>query len=207
MASPGLVGDPGLHDTFRRARRLGLVGSVDPGILITHALGFAAGIDPPDRAVDLGSGAGIPGLVLACHWPASQWLLVEISERRATFLESALRRLDLASRVRIAQAAAEEVARQTWRATAEVVTARSFGPPAVVAECAAGFLRVGGVLVVSEPPEGDDRWAGVTATPLGLEPDRRWVTGSAHYQSLRQVRPCPDRYPRRAGVPSKRPLF
>jgi 16S rRNA (guanine527-N7)-methyltransferase len=91
------------------------------------------------------------------------------------------------------------------------VVVRSFGPPAVTAECGAPFLRVGGLLVVSEPPaeEGkalEERWPADGLAPLGLEPAERW-TEPFTYHASRQVTPCPDRYPRRVGIPTKRPLF
>ena len=50
------------------------------------------------------------------------------------------------------------------------MTARSFGPPAATAECAAPLLAVGGLLVVSEPPDGPDRWPADALAALGLEP-------------------------------------
>ena len=93
------------------------------------------------------------------------------------------------------------------RAAFDLVVARSFGPPAVVAECAAPFLRVGGRLAVSEPPTGEDRWPPAPLAELGLEATERRDVGGAHVQLLRQTAPCPDRYPRRTGVPTKRPLF
>ncbi len=102
------------------------------------------------------------------------------------------------------------------RGSQALVVARSFGAPAVLAECAAPFLQVGGLLVVSEPPtpgssRGEqvghpDRWPEEELGELGLAP-----AGFAHrefgYQRLRQAAPCPERYPRRDGMPTKRPLF
>jgi 16S rRNA (guanine527-N7)-methyltransferase len=117
-----------------------------------------------------------------------------------------------------------------YRGTFDGVVVRSFGPPAVVAECAAPFLRVGGWLIVSEPPTDDDaavldtdsadqqvelrrataeesgRWPADKLAPLGLEPLES-VRTEFGYQILRQVLLCPDRFPRRNGVPSKKPLF
>jgi 16S rRNA (guanine527-N7)-methyltransferase len=90
------------------------------------------------------------------------------------------------------------------RAAMGLVVSRSFGPPPVVAECAAPFLRVGGRLVVSEPPEAADRWPIEGLAALGLEPD---PLDTAGFVRFRQTFPCPDRYPRRDGVPAKRPLF
>ena len=90
--------------------------------------------------------------------------------------------------------------------------ARSFGRPAVVAECAAPLLRVGGWLVVSEPPRTDaetdpgSRWPATELLQFGLEP-AELIHEDFEYRTLRQASPCPDRFPRRNGVPAKRPLF
>ena len=100
----------------------------------------------------------------------------------------------------------------------DLVVARSFGPPAVTAECGAPFLKAGGLLVVSEPPvsvgspSGDqgsvqpERWPGAALEQLGLRPVQL-VGEPFAYQLLVQQRLCPTRFPRRTGVPTKRPLY
>jgi 16S rRNA (guanine527-N7)-methyltransferase len=204
--------DGPLLEVLARARRLDLVGRTSPDRLIAHARGFVGAIEPaPRRALDLGSGAGLPGLVLALHWPDSQWTLVDASERRTTFLRDAVAHLDLDGRVAVEHGRAEDLAyRPGLRARIDLVVARSFGPPATVAECAAGFLAVGGQLVVSEPPGGDpDRWAPLGELDLGLRPERvvddPAIEGT--YQVLVQATLAPDHLPRRAGRPAKDPLF
>src|SRR5690606_21759798 len=101
---------------------------------------------------------------------------------------------------------AEEVGRSRWRGRAEAVIARSFGPPAATAECAAPLLRGGGLLVVSEPPDDVDRWPAAGLAALGLVVGPR-VAEDATVQVLVQQEVCPDRFPRRVGLPAKRPLF
>jgi 16S rRNA (guanine527-N7)-methyltransferase len=92
------------------------------------------------------------------------------------------------------------------------VTARSFGRPAVVAECAAPLLKAGGWLVVSEPPPPSKggptgvRWPQEPLRQLGLSAGEE-VHEEFGYRVLRQLEPCPERYPRRVGVPAKKPLF
>jgi 16S rRNA (guanine527-N7)-methyltransferase len=105
--------------------------------------------------------------------------------------------------------------RDELRGAFDLVVARGFGSPAVTAECGAPFLRVGGTLVVSEPPPDDKavdtaevsaRWAPTGLARLGLAVGRSW-TGKYGYQALDQLEPCPPRYARRPGIPAKRPLF
>jgi len=194
-----------------RQRQRDLVGSDPIEAQVGHSLGFATALGrAPGRALDLGSGGGLPGLVLALMcWPDTEVVLVDASQRRCTYLELVVDELGLAPRVGVRWARAEELGRDpAWRAGADAVVARSFGPPAVVAECAAPLLRPGGHLVVSEPPEAPaERWPPAGLAPLGLVPAAVVAEGGAHYARLRQDGPCPDRFPRRPGLPARRPLF
>lgn len=200
-----------LTTVLDRQRGRGVLGPDSAEVLCAHSLAFApaAGI-PPDRAVDLGSGGGVPGLVLAAgSWPDAEVVLLDSSQRRCTFLELCVADLGLAPRVRVHWARAEEAGRaEGLRGSVPVVTARSFGPPAVTAECAAPLLQVGGVLVVSDPPGGaGGRWDVPGLNLLGLELDGHHLIDGFAFSRLRQVRSCPDQYPRRPGRPARRPLF
>ena len=158
-------------------------------------------------AVDLGSGGGLPGLPLALATPEVHWLLLDGSVTRVRFLAEAVERLGLPARVDTLAARAEEAGRGGLRSTFDLVVARSFGPPAVTAECAAPLLRVGGRLIVAEPPGGSpSRWDAAGLGRLGLV-SVQTVTEPSSFQMLEQAQPCPDTYPRRVGVPAKRPLF
>jgi len=146
---------------------------------------------------------------VAAAWPDAVLYLLESNERRAFFLAEAADELGLADRVVVGHARAEEAGHDPeWRGRADVVLARSFGPPPVTAECAAPLLAVGGRLVVSEPP-GDptDRWPEGPLAQLGLRPVSRFEQAFSRFQILRQEEACPPTYPRRVGVPAKRPLF
>jgi 16S rRNA (guanine527-N7)-methyltransferase len=140
-------------------------------------------------------------------WPESEWLLLDGSVKRCSFLEDALVQLELGGRATVLAERAEVAGRTALRATFDLVVARSFAAPAVTAECGSPFLRAGGRLLVAEPPGGDpERWDQVALAELGLE----LVAGPAgptSHQSLIQASLCPERYPRRVGVPAKRPLF
>ena len=201
----------GLHEVLSQARELGFLGPGPVDGHIEHAAGFlqAVGSPPPARAVDLGSGGGVPGLALAIAWPDTAMCLLESNDRRARFLAGAVRTLDLERRVVVAHARAEELGRDPeWRGRADVVVARSFGPPAVTAECAAPLLDLGGRLVVSEPPTDEElRWPAQALTTLGLRPVSRFEQAFSRFQVLRLEERCSEIYPRRVGVPGKRPLF
>lgn len=206
-----------LDTVLERSRSLGFLGPGSLRVQVDHARGFAAGLgSPPRRFLDLGSGGGVPGLVLALHWPESEVVLLDAAERRCAFLTEAAAALGCADRVAIVRARAEDAGRTAeLRGRFDAVVARGFGPPPVTAECGAPFLVVGGRLVVSEPPEDEQegegrevgsRWPDAGLALLGLAVDRSW-TQPYHYRSFVLERPCPATYPRRVGVPSKRPLF
>lgn len=153
----------------------------------------------------------MPGLVLAIRWDDAAFLLVEVHGRRAAFLDRAIRELGLEDRVDVVAERAEILGHTAGKRSGfDVVTARGFGRPAVVAECAAPLLRLGGMLVVSEPPadRGTDgsRWPSEGLAELGMGPAESG--GSTFgFVVVRQEQACPPRYPRRVGVPAKRPIF
>lgn len=160
------------------------------------------------RILDLGSGGGLPGLPLALALPDREWVLLDGSVTRCTFLSEAIEELGITDRVSVVPSRAEEAGRHAaLRFSFGAVIARSFAAPAVTAECGAPFLKAGGVLIVAEPPEASPaRWPEEGLATVGLVRGERVAEPSA-YQVLRQDVPCPDRYPRRVGIPAKRPLF
>lgn len=183
------------------ARDLGFLGPGPVVFHVEHARAFLVPLEGvTGRALDLGAGGGVPGLVLAAERPDLAWTFVDAMRKRTAFLARAVQQLGLAVTVRTERA--EELA--DLRASQAAVVARSFGPPAVLAECAAPLLAVGGRLIVSEPPDAQDRWDGADA--LGLGSARRLI-GPPALVVLEQEAPCPDRYPRRTGIPAKRPLW
>jgi len=173
------------------------------------------------RVLELGAGGGLPGLVLAIEDQDLRLVLLDSARRSVSFLQWAVAELDLESRVEVVNARAEQLGREEqYRGSFAAVIARSFGRPAVTAECAAPLLQVGGRLVVSEPPPGSslagaveehtlpapDRWPAEGCAQLGLIPELE-LRDEFGFAVLRQASPCPDRYPRRPGIPAKRPLF
>jgi SAM-dependent methyltransferase len=162
--------------------------------------------------LDLGSGGGLPGLVVATYRPELDLTLVEARQRACRFLREAVATLDL-PQVMIVEARAEDAARRPdLREAFDAVVARSFGPPAVTAECAVGFLRPGGRLVVSEPP-GDGlpegattRWSATGLEELGFTPPVAGGEPGASFVVLEKTK-SDDRWPRRVGVPAKRPVW
>lgn len=201
------VPSPALLGVLERAHRLGVLGPGPVQDHIAHAERFVAALSDLSAGslvVDLGSGAGIPGLVVAEARSDLRVTLLESLERRAALLTEGVAELGWAARVTVLHDRAEDVGRRPeWRGRVDAVTARSFGPPATTAECAAPLLRIGGLLVVSEPPCGSSRWPAEGLAALGMEV----AESGGGVQVLRQAEACPDGVPRRVGLPAKRPLF
>ena len=200
-----------IDEVLSEAERLGMVGGAHRSIHMRQARALARVAGAPNgRVLDLGSGGGLPGLILAALWPEAPITLLDGSVKRAKFLESAVDKLGCGTRIDVAEGRAEELAHDPdLRGVFDLVVARSFGPPAVVAECAGGFLRTGGRLVVSEPPDSDGaRWAHDTElATLGYRRDVLDRDDGFGFQVLTLVEPCPWSYPRHVGIPAKRPLF
>ncbi|MGA2804676.1 MAG: RsmG family class I SAM-dependent methyltransferase [Acidimicrobiales bacterium] len=215
-------GQDRLEAVLAEARHRSLTGNLPFAVQKAHSEEFLRAllmeaVNGP--VLELGAGGGLPGLVLAVEDRDLRLVLLDSTHRSADFLRWAVEELGLSSRVEVVNARAEELGREKrYRGCFAAVVARSFGPPAVTAECAAPFLQVGGRLIVSEPPgedlckSGDSslptarRWPVEGCEKLGLVPEAglRYEFGFA---VLRQVCQCPDRYPRRPGIPTKRPLF
>jgi len=164
--------------------------------------------------VDLGSGGGVPGLVLATCWPEATGILLDSGRRRCALLEDAVATLGLDGRLSVRCGRAETLARyEGLRATFDLVVARSFGGPAVTAECAVGFLQVGGRLAVTEPPpdradpEGEIRWPADPLATLGLGPARVVRAGSTGVAIMPLESLPAERWPRADGRPAKSPLW
>lgn len=209
---PGTGGHPDAMDSRERlvtvledARRSGALGPGPVADHIEHAAGFVHALeDIHGPVLDLGSGGGVPGLVIAEARPDLELTLVDAQARRVAFLIEAIATLELSDRVRALHGRAEELAHlDAHRGVYAAVTARSFGPPGVVAECGVGFLRPHGVLLVSEPPATPDRWPRDGLAVFGLT-----ALGAVKgVQRLQASEPCDDRVPRRPGIPAKRPRF
>ena len=170
-----------------------------------------ASIKTADAIADIGSGCGIPGLVLAVALPQASLIAVEASERRCEFIRQSAELAGLGN-VTIVCSRAEE-----WLdgiGKVDVVAARALAGTAVLLEYAAPLLRIGGELVAWKgTPESDELEAAATAaTALGMSrPElisvEPWSGGGVR-QLLRSVKesPTPERFPRRAGIAAKRPL-
>lgn len=161
-----------LIETLRQAQRFGFLGERPVEQAAEHARAFATAIG--DRAsgtrlIDLGSGGGLPGLVLAELYPHCRIVLLDRRQKRTDFLARAVARLGYAH-ASVMCDDADHLARQVAageRPAFEIVTARGFGPPERTLRLARQLLTVPGTIVISEPPAGE-RWDLSLLSELGL---------------------------------------
>ena len=177
-----------------------------------HAMGFVSFLggtgELSGHCIDLGSGVGIPGLILADACPETTWTLVERRVGRTDLLQRAIRRLNLQDRVEVFSGDAAVAAHSSLRASASWVTARSFGSPAVTSECATGFLAAGGSLLASESYDADisQRWpAEALAETTGLSLKDEWTTEAGRYLRFERSSADLPLLPRKSA--RKSPLF
>ena len=180
------------------------------GAVRAVALPAPDGPEPPVETdvLDLGAGGGVPGLVIAAVWPGRRWTLLDAHQRRVRFLVAAVERLGLEQWVDVIGERAEVVGHDpAHRERYAAAVARGFGSPSATAEMAAPLVRIGGRVLVSEPPGSvGERWPSGPLRELGLVL-RRVHPGVPPVVELAQEFPCPPWAPRRIGMPGKRPRF
>jgi len=202
-----------LDAAWTSARRAGVLGSATTEEIVAHAAGYlpaACRVQDSFSAIDLGTGAGVPGVVLAALRPNSHWVLLDGNARRCEHAQSAVRSLSLNDRVDVVHARVEEIAHDSMhRGSYDLVVARSFGPPEDLAECALPLLTANGTLAVSVTAETLDRWElAVEVLPeLELEVEGTAASEDGRHALIRMGGTCPPAWPRRPATRRRTPLF
>lgn len=164
-------------------------------------------------AVDVGSGAGLPGMVLAIAQPAVRVRLVEARRKKANFLRECALLLGL-NNVEVAAGRAEDLGRDgNWREGAQRVLARGVAPLAVLLEYTLPFLAVGGWLLAWKgpalPAELEEAEYALQELRAAVVADHRYRLADGrqrHLLVVAKLGETPPAYPRRAGLAAKRPL-
>lgn len=166
------------------------------------------------RIMDLGSGGGIPGIVLAIAFPDHQFTLLDATGKKVRFLQDCIDELGLAN-THALHGRAEDLAHEIeWRAAFDLVTARAVTSLSALLELGLPFVRITGWLLLPKGADIDDelqiggkaaRILGGTITEASFLP----LVGSLVDTRLVLVRkdsPTPNGFPRRVGLPAKAPL-
>ncbi len=164
--------------------------------------------------IDVGTGAGFPGLVLALACPDMQVTLLDAQQKRLTFLQAVCDRLNVPN-VQIVHARAEDGARMpALRERYDFAVARAVAPLNVLCEYLLPYVHVGGKAICWKGPalDGEAEQGAKAATILGGKtgevipcpiPDRDW---DHRLQVIDKIAPTPKKYPRKAGTPKTSPL-
>ena len=188
----------------------GLVsGSADE--LIEDSLVLLDHLGEARRLVDVGSGGGLPGLALKITRPDLAVTLIEADQAKAAFLVQACAKLDLQD-VEVLARRAEEVGRDgRYRESFDVAVARALASMPVLAELCLPLVKVGGRLVAQKTASEEVQRAGRAIEAMGGALNRVAAAPSAARGAgtvviVDKVRPTPPAYPRRPGVPARKPL-
>jgi 16S rRNA (guanine527-N7)-methyltransferase len=199
-------------------QRLNLTRVVEPeAVARRHLLDALAALPlldeaAPESALDLGSGGGVPGIVLALARPDVAWTLVDSVRKKVDALAGFVDALGLPN-VRVLAERAEVLGRGAHRESFDLVAARACAALPVLAEYALPLVRVGGMLLAWKGRIGDDELTGGTraAGLLGGDAPQTVPSGVASlgdhgFVVVRKVAPTSARYPRRPGDPARQPL-
>ena len=170
--------------------------------------------DSDFKLIDVGSGAGIPGIPLKILFPQIRLVLLDSAAKKAKFLYHVIQELGLAG-VEIVVGRAEEVAhREEYRDRFPLVVSRGVAPLVTLVELTLPFCLTGGKFVAQKKGaiEEEVSNAGRAITVLGGRlreveeidlpelPDKRYLV------IIDKIAPTPEKYPRRPGMPAKRPI-
>jgi 16S rRNA (guanine527-N7)-methyltransferase len=165
------------------------------------------------RVIDVGTGAGFPGLPLRIVRPDLHLLLLEAVGKKVDFLRHMVTRLALDD-VEVVQGRAEDIGREpAQREQCDVVLARAVARMRVLAELTLPFCRIGGVVIAQKRAGIDEEMMSATPAIAAVGGAVRTClhvdipgAGPRQLVVLDKLGPTPARYPRRAGIPEKRPL-
>ena len=178
---------------------------VEDSLVLLEHLGDA------HRVVDVGSGGGLPGVPLKLARPELLMTLIEADQNKAAFLVQACAKLDL-SDVEVLARRAEELGHEPrLRESFDLAVARALAPTPVLVELCLPFVRVGGRLLAQKTDKEEAAAAERAIALLGgsledIVPAPSSARRSGTVMIVTKVKPTPAIYPRRPGVPARKPL-
>ena len=184
---PGPSPDGPLIEALRSAQRLGVIGEQNLSAAISHARLYVDRLDDlasGSRVCDLGSGGGLPGLVVAWDRPDLDITLIDRRQKRTDLLQLLVGRVDRRHCVSVRCGDVMDLVGDVGAGVVspmDAVTARSFGPPDVTLGIARQLVTSTGRIVISDPPDGGERWSNELLDGLGLV--RRAVGAGAYHLS------------------------
>jgi len=179
--------------------------------LIEDSLVLLEHLGEGEKVADVGSGGGLPGLPLKIALPGLDMTLIEADQAKAAFLVSACSALGLRG-VEVVARRAEDVGRDPrYRESFDVAVARALAPMPVLVELCLPLVRVGGRLLAQKTETEDLDGARRAIEVLGGALHSAVAAPSAARSAgtvviVDKLRPTPPAYPRRPGIPARKPL-
>ena len=165
------------------------------------------------RLVDVGTGAGFPGVVAKIYKPALELTLMEPTGKRVEFLKYLCAQLGISAGVEFAKERAEEAARKIWREQFDLASARAVAALPMLAEYCLPLVKVGGLFIALKGPDADaERTAAANALQKlgGQYADTRAFTlpdgSERRLVVMKKISQTPTVYPRNGGKIAKKPL-
>ena len=171
-------------------------------------------MEPPASLIDIGTGAGFPGIPLKILMPGLRLTLVESIGKKADFCRHIVDTLQLEN-VEVITARAEEVgAQDTHREMYDAATARAVAQLNILAEYLLPLVRVGGFAIAQKgntaPAESQQANRAITILGGVIRPlipvTLPRVEEARYLVVMKKIKPTPAAYPRRVGIPSRKPL-
>lgn len=159
------------------------------------------------RYADVGTGAGFPGLPLAVMMPEASFVLTDSLAKRIDFLNEVIATLGLQN-VQTCLSRAEALGHSNQRESFDGVLSRAVSPLPTLCELCLPLCRVGGQMLAlkSAAAEEEILSAHLAVTLLGGETPQLLGTSERNVVVIRKIAQTPPTYPRRDGVPAKKPL-
>ncbi|MCD8326214.1 MAG: 16S rRNA (guanine(527)-N(7))-methyltransferase RsmG [Lachnospiraceae bacterium] len=163
--------------------------------------------------VDVGTGAGFPGIPLKIVFPHLEVTLIDSLQKRVNFLNEVIRQLNLEN-INALHGRAEDFAHQiAFREKYDLCVSRAVANMNTLSEYCLPFVKTGGVFVPYKSQKGLDEIDNATKaiTVLGgkYQGKTEFLLGEEYRVlfAIEKIKPTPKKYPRKAGLPAKDPLF
>lgn len=181
---------------------------------LVEPLREAIGLDRDPRILDLGTGGGVPGVILAVAFPDIPFVLLDATGKKLAAVNEMVNELDLEN-VETLHARAEDAAHNPdWRSTFSAVTARAVSSVSALIELGLPFLKLHGKLLLAKGPDvNEELQSGTIAGKIvggNIASALLLAHNGSHIDTtlviIEKTRVTPTTYPRRSGLPSRQPL-
>jgi len=229
LASMGIESSAQIEDSFENYmdlilewnEKMNLTAITDEReIIAKHFLDSATclcidGVSEAQRLIDVGTGAGFPGIPLRILSRKGEWVLADSLGKRVGFLSEAIKTIGLRDIIAV-HSRAEDLGRdKSLRETFDVAVSRAVANLAVLSEYCLPLVSVGGVFIAMKGPKAEKELENAKRAieVLGGKVRERVLVKNPYLESrheiivVEKVRETPKKYPRRPGTPSKNPIL